>query len=118
MGAFTRLASGLLLCIAVADGALLLMSDAGGKSVLTHYHAVLAAAPLICAGLAVLILEHRPPLARRVKAALVALAFVLWGADKLLPAGPGATVIGDVVIILFTLDVAWLLAERLRGAAV
>jgi hypothetical protein len=44
------------------------------------------------------------PVLERLKRMTLGMAFILWGIDQLLPAGPLATVLGDVVIVLYVLD--------------
>jgi len=48
------------------------------------------------------------------KALIVSLAFILWGVDQLLPSGRVATTLGDVVITLYVIDLAWVTIDRLK----
>jgi len=79
-------------------------------------HAPLSAAPLLLIGAAYMVLQGilRPPWKELVKRLLLGLAFVLWGVDQLLPSGPFATVVGDVVIILFVVDLGLITLAHLR----
>ncbi len=79
-------------------------------------HAPISAAPLlliggIYLGFQVLI---RPGLLDLLKALIVSSAFLLWGVDQLLPTGWFATLLGDIVIVLYVIDSGWMMADRLK----
>jgi len=38
----------------------------------------------------------------------------LWGIDQLLAPGWAATTLGDVVITLYVIDLAWMIVDRLK----
>jgi hypothetical protein len=80
-------------------------------------HAYLSAAPLALAGIgyAVLQIRKRPPRSTLLKRLLLAATFILWAVDQLLPPGRMATVIGDVVIAAYVLDLYWLIQEQTTG---
>jgi hypothetical protein len=44
---------------------------------------------------------------------LLGTAFILWGIDQLLPVAPLATVLGDVVIVLYVLDLGLIIRDHL-----
>lgn len=48
---------------------------------------------------------HRPPAKELAKAVMLAVAFLFWAANQLWPASPYATLLNDVAIALFVLDV-------------
>jgi uncharacterized membrane protein len=48
---------------------------------------------------------HRPPLREFAKALMLAVAFLFWAANQLWPNAPQATLLNDVAIALFVLDV-------------
>lgn len=81
-------------------------------------HASLSSLPLAIAGVCYAILQFRlkPPLALLLKRLMLAATFVLWAVDQLLPAGPVATFIGDIVIAAYVLDLFWLIQEQAAGA--
>lgn len=74
-------------------------------------HDVLGALPL--ALIAVTYLVHEAVRRARplefLKALLLALAFLFWAANQLLPDAPRATLFNDLAIALFVLDVFWVL---------
>lgn len=77
-------------------------------------HAYLSAVPLALAGIgyAVLQIHKRPERSMLLKRLLLAATFILWAVDQLLPPGRVATVIGDVVIAAYVLDLYWLMQEQ------
>jgi hypothetical protein len=70
-------------------------------------HDVLGAVPLALAALACLAYQAARPTGWRdfVKAALLAAAFLLWAANQLWPEDPRALFFNDAAIVLFVLDV-------------
>ena len=50
----------------------------------------------------------RPGTIDLIKQGFIALAFILWGVDILIPAGPWATFVGAIVIAIYVFDLAWL----------
>ncbi|GAC1372497.1 MAG: hypothetical protein NVS2B12_30760 [Ktedonobacteraceae bacterium] len=106
----------IIVILAFVTGAVLLLCDL----FLTVFpHAPLSAAPLLFIGVAYLGFQAiiRPTPLDLFKALIVSTAFILWGIDQLLPAGWFATTLGDVVIMLYVIDLGWVLLDRLRGAA-
>jgi hypothetical protein len=99
--------------LALAAGVLLLTRDV----FLTDLpHAPVSAAPLLLIGAAYLGFQAllRPKPLDLFKALIVSSAFILWGVDQLLPGGWVATILGDVVITLYVLDVGWMMIDRLK----
>jgi hypothetical protein len=80
-------------------------------------HAYLSAAPLALAGIgyAALQIRARPARPTLWKRLLLAATFILWAVGQLLPAGRMATVVGDVVIAAYVLDLYWLVQEQTDG---
>jgi len=70
-------------------------------------HNVLGAFPLAMIALAYLLYQsaHRPARMEVVKAVLLAIAFLFWAANQLWPELPQATLLNDIAIGLFVLDV-------------
>ncbi len=97
---------------ALAVGALLLLSNL--YSIPDKLHGSLSSLPLALAGIAYAILQIRvaPPRETLLKRLLIAATFVMWAIDQLLPAGRLATLIGDVVIVAYVLDLFWLSQEQ------
>ena len=73
-------------------------------------HAGLSSIPLAMAGVGYAVLQLRvgPPRGILFKRLLLAATFVIWAVDQLLPSGRLATLIGDVVIAAYVLDLFWL----------
>jgi hypothetical protein len=100
--------------LAVAAGFLLLLS-----AVLPNldgiYSRAISAAPLLLIGLASVALQIAIPLRPRALARhlAVAIAFLLWGIDELLPPNVLAQTIGHVVIFLYVIDLALALQDQL-----
>ncbi len=79
-------------------------------------HAPISAAPLLLIGVSYLGFQVliRPGLLDLLKALIVSSAFLLWGVDQLLPTGWFATLLGDVVIVLYVIDAGWMMADQLK----
>jgi hypothetical protein len=79
-------------------------------------HAPISAAPLLLIGAASLGFQvlTRPRPLELFKALLVSLAFILWGIDQMLPPGWLTTMVGDVVIVLYVIDLGWMMGSTLR----
>ncbi len=80
-------------------------------------HFYLCALPLAFAGAGYALLQilFRPPLATLLKRLLLAATFLLWAVDQLLPPGPAATLLGDIVIAAYVLDLYWLVQEQISA---
>jgi hypothetical protein len=98
---------------ALIAGILLLVSDVFFPSL---PHAPVSAAPLLLIGGIYLGFQAliRPKRLDLLKALIVSSAFLLWGIDQLLPTGWFATLLGDVVIVLYVVDLGWMMADRLK----
>jgi hypothetical protein len=70
-------------------------------------HAFLGALPLALIAFSYLLYQtaHRPPAMECVKAIMLAVAFLFWSANQFWPNPHQATVLNDVAIALFVLDV-------------
>lgn len=99
---------GLLIIVALLAGAGLLLRDLLPSFAIVP-HVPISAAPLLLIGVASLSFQvlMRPKLLDLCRALLVSLAFILWGIDQMLPPGWQATTLGDVVIVLYVIDLAW-----------
>jgi hypothetical protein len=99
--------------VALLAGTLLLVRDVFW-TILPH--APISAAPLLSIGVTYLGFQvlMRPKLLDLLKALIVSSAFLLWGVDQLLPTGWFATLLGDVVIVLYVIDLGWMMVERLK----
>jgi hypothetical protein len=81
-------------------------------------HAPLSALPLLFAGLSYLALQLvlRPRSIELVKRVMLASAFLLWGVVQLMPASTLATDLGDLVIVLYVLDLGIIVSGELAKA--
>jgi hypothetical protein len=79
-----------------------------------HAHAWLSSLPLALVGVAYALLQIRlrPDRWTLLKRLLLAGSFVLWAVDQLLPSGPLALLIGDVVVSAYVLDLFWIIQEQ------
>jgi hypothetical protein len=98
--------------IALAFAGVLLLSNV--PLISDRLHAYLSSVPLAMAGIGYAILQLRagPPRGTLYKRLLLAATFVIWAVDQLLPSGRLATLIGDVVIAAYVLDLFWLSQEQ------
>jgi hypothetical protein len=108
--------TGLLIVLALTAAGALLLNDLAAKVYIGLPHAPLSAAPLLLIGAASLGFQvlTRPKPLELFKAGLVSLAFILWGLDQMLPPGWLTTTVGDVVIVLYVVDLGWIMGSALR----
>jgi predicted membrane metal-binding protein len=93
--------------ITLADVAVLLVWDAFPRLFPARSHDFLAAFSMAGIAVAYLVYQgvHRPPGRELIKAVLLAVAFLFWGANQLWPDSPRTTLYNDIAIALFVLDV-------------
>jgi hypothetical protein len=100
-----------LTILALAAGAALLLADAK-PGILPHLPAAaISSAPLLLVGTAFLILQPviRPRWMELFKNALLAATFLLWGAIQFMPRNVVSLRLGNVVIALYVVDLAWVI---------
>src|ERR1700733_5639260 len=104
-----------LMMVALAFAGILLLSNVPLLS--DRLHAYLSSVPLAIAGIGYAILQLRaaPPRATLYKRLLLAATFVIWAVDQLLPSGRLATLIGDMVIAAYVLDLYWITQEQVAA---
>jgi hypothetical protein len=109
--------AGLLAKCALLCSVLLLVSNL--RSTSTVAHDWLGAIPLALIGVAYVILQLRlrPNRQTLMKRLLLAGTFILWAIDQLLPSGPLAVFIGDVVVSAYVLDLFWIIQEQGESSA-
>lgn len=83
------------------------------------WHLYLSALPLALAGAGYALLQVcvKPPRGILFKRLLLAATFLLWAVDQVLPPGRAATLLGDVVIAAYVLDLYWLAQEQIPASA-
>jgi hypothetical protein len=92
--------------------AVLFVWDAFPRMFPAGSHDVLAAFPLAMIALAYLVYQiaHRPSPGEFLKAIMLAVAFLFWAANQLWPELRQATLLNDVAIALFVLDIFLVMA--------
>ncbi len=107
-----------LYVLASVSGVILLIVDLPtSKHLLIPFsRPAVEAAPLLLVGIAfgAWLAIDRPGAVDLIKQAAIALAFILWGVDLLMPQGRWATFLGAVVIAIYVFDLAWLMEGHLR----
>jgi hypothetical protein len=80
---------------------------------------VISAAPLLLIGVSCLVFQAmlRPRWTEMVKNMLLAAAFLLWGVVQLMVQSALSKKLGDLVIALFVLDLAWVILGSVISAA-
>jgi len=103
---------------AVACSVVLLIANAPFTSARAE-NPWLSALPLALVGVAFAALQIslKPDRGTLLKRLLLAAAFVLWAVDQVLPAGRVATLIGDIVISAYVLDLFWMIDDQRRPEA-
>ena len=101
------LAACALLCTA-----LLLLSNVRVAS--ASIHTWLSSLPLALIGIAYAVLQIRlkPDRATLAKRLLLAGTFILWAIDQFLPSGKLATLVGDIVVSAYVIDLFWIIQEQ------
>jgi hypothetical protein len=94
---------------AVVSGVVLLIKDAGVHVLPGLPTSVISAAPLLLVAIAFLIAQPtmHPSDMELLKNLLLAATFLLWGVVQLMPQGALAARLGNVVILLYVVDLAW-----------
>ena len=105
-----------LLIVSLLGCAILLLFDFFPRLLPSITHGPVSALPLLLIGVAYLGLQVwlRPRPLELVKRVMLASAFILWGIDQLLPTGAVATTLGDVVIVLYIIDLALMMRDTLN----
>ena len=98
-----------LAILALAAGIALLLGDARPGILPGLPAAAISAAPLLLVGASFLIMQPiiRPRLAELLKNVVLAGTFLLWGVIQLMPQNAMSKRLGNVVIALYVLDLAW-----------
>jgi hypothetical protein len=93
--------------VTLAGVGVLLAWDALPRLFPARAHGVLAAFPLVMIAFSYLIYQsaHRPAPLEFVKAVLLAVAFLFWAGNQFWPDARQATLLNDIAIALFVLDV-------------
>jgi len=105
-----RLISCALAILALAASIALLVSDARARALPKVWAVAISAAPLLLVGISFLFVQPllRPRRLELLKNVLLATTFLLWGAVQLMPQNALAMRLGNLVIALYVLDLAWM----------
>ena len=100
-----------LAILALAAGVALLVRDAKIGSLFQFPGAAISAAPLLLVGMSYLFLQPiiRPRFPELGKNLLLAATFLLWGTVQFMPLNTLSIRLGNVVIVLYVLDLAWVI---------
>src|ERR1700676_450908 len=109
-----------LVAIAVACSIALLTSNAPIDIPLGFSAPVISAAPLLLIGVSFLVVQLmlRPRWTELLKNVLLAAAFILWGVVQLLKKSALSERLGNIVIALYVLDLAWVTLASVYAAGV
>jgi hypothetical protein len=105
----------ILTILALAAGFALLASDAKFGVYPGISAAITSAAPLLLIGVSFLVFQPliRPNLVDLTKNVLLAATFILWGIIQLMPQTTLSLRLGDLVIVLYVVDLAWMILARI-----
>jgi hypothetical protein len=111
-----RWLSALCFISALAAIVTLLASDAWNELRLTALHRRAGALAVLLIGSSFLGLQLSSPgrWRERYKEALLAVAFMCWGAQQFVPAGPWVTAMDTAVVFIFVADLGGIIIERLK----
>ena len=103
-----------LVTLALLSGIALLLKDAGATPLAALPGGMISSAPLLLAGVAFLVAQAtmRPGKAELLKNGLLAATFLLWGAVQLMPQNALAARLGNLVIVLYVVDLAWAILAK------
>ncbi len=75
-----------------------------------------SAVPLLAVGLSFLLVQPmiRPRWTGLLKNVLIAVTFLLWGVVQLMSQNPLSKRLGDLVIALYVVDLAWTILDRVN----
>jgi hypothetical protein len=98
-----------LAILALAASVALLIGDTRMQASTDSWKSMASASPLLLGGLAFLLVQSlaQPGGIELIKNLILAGAFLLWGAIQLMPPTPIAKYLGNVVIVLYVVDLAW-----------
>jgi hypothetical protein len=105
-----RWTSFVLAILALAAGVGLLVGDVGVGFLPRLSAAVASAAPLLLVGISFLLVQPilRPRLPDLLKNVLLAVTFLLWGGIQFMPQNDWSIRLGNLVIVLYVVDLAWM----------
>jgi hypothetical protein len=107
-----------LVVVALISSIGLLARDAGTGRSLGLSAAAISSLPLLAVGVSFLLIQPmlRPRWAELAKNALLAATFLLWGCVQFMERNSLAKTLGDLVIVLYVVDLAWTVLARVIPA--
>jgi hypothetical protein len=113
---FFRWLGTILFVLAIAAMLTLLAFDAINAFTPTLVHRRAGALSLMLMGSSYVALQIslRRPFAEKIKAILLGIAFLLWGAGQLLPPSLLATATDSTVMVIFVVDLSLIIIEHLK----
>lgn len=107
-----------LVIVALISSIGLLARDAGARSSAGFSAAAVSSLPLLAVGISFLVIQPllRPRPVQLAKNVLLAATFLLWGCVQLMEANSLSKTLGDVVIALYVVDLAWTVLARVIPA--
>ena len=111
-----RLVIGLVVLAGIPSAALLARDLQDGAEA-AQWHTAISALPLFAVGLSFLVFQLilRPGTTDLLKNLLLAATFLLWGVVQLMPQNTLSKKLGDVVIVLYVTDLAWMILSRAKA---
>jgi hypothetical protein len=105
-----------LVVLALAACVGLLASDSRAVNALGLSASAISAAPLLLVGMSFLIVQTmiRPRLLELLRNMLLVAAFILWGVVQLMAQSVLSKRLGNVVIALYVMDLAWVILARVN----
>ena len=109
--------SAIFFALALLGVATLLIGDVTNRLEFTAIHRRAGALSfmLIGASYLSLLFSAGRPLRAMLKEIFLGIAFLLWGCEQFLPPGPLVTVMDTAVILIFVIDLSWIIVERLKN---
>jgi len=120
MNRVLRLLTTVLVVTALGSTFILLMSDMKTRPSFGIPAAAISAAPLLLIGASCLVFQAmlRPRWTELVKNMILAAAFLLWGVVQLMEQSALSKILGDVVIALYVLDLAWVILAGMYSTGI
>ena len=111
----SRYLSLLLLAGSIVGVAGLWWGDAGRGFKFDTDHTRRGSIPFILLGFAFMAyqLSLNIPWPQRIKGLMLGVAFALWGSEQFLPPGPGLTLMDNVVVMIFVVDLGLIIVGQL-----
>jgi hypothetical protein len=103
--------------LALIGVTILLVFDAANRLKFTaiHRHAGAFSFMLIGSSYLSLLFSSGRPLRKMLKEIFLGIAFLLWGCEQFLPPTRIVTAMDTAVVLIFVIDLSWIIVERLKN---